>query len=129
MKKLLGIVVLGLLWCNVGFADAAAAKKACRDIGFEPGTEQFSNCALKLMLQEKQSDQSITLKQDSDRDEVAYLKAKKIHDSCVWESYAFVAKWNSLEYMVSKYPKFHRVSLCHAYTVDKNLYPSRTSDR
>ena len=129
MKKLLGILVLSLVWCNVGFTDAATAKQACRDIGFEPGTEQFSDCALKLMLQEKQSNQSITLKQDSDRDEVAYLKAKKLDDSCVWESYAFLAKWNTLEYMVSKYPKFHRISLCHAYTVDKDLYPNRTSDR
>ena len=45
------------------------------------------------MSQEKKSDQSITLKQDSDRDEVAYLKAKKLDDSCVWESYAFLAKY------------------------------------
>ena len=62
MKKLLGILVLSLLWCNVGFADAASVKKACRDLGFEPGTELFLDCALKLMSQEKQSDQSITLK-------------------------------------------------------------------
>ena len=64
MKKLLGILVLSLLWCNVGFADAASVKKACRDLGFEPGTELFLDCALKLMSQEKQSDQSITLKPD-----------------------------------------------------------------
>ena len=62
MKKLLGILVLSLLWCNVGFADAASVKKTCRDLGFEPGTELFLDCALKLMSQEKQSDQSITLK-------------------------------------------------------------------
>ena len=68
MKKLLRILVLSLLWCNVGFADAASVKKACRDLGFEPGTELFLDCALKLMAQEKlmsqenQSDQSITLK-------------------------------------------------------------------
>ena len=62
MKKLLGILVLSLLWCNVGFADAASVKKACRDLGFEPGTELFLDCALKLMSKEKQSDQSITLK-------------------------------------------------------------------
>ena len=66
MKKLLGILVLSLLWCNVGFADAASVKKACRDLGFEPGTELFLDCALKLMAQEKQSDQSITLKPDDD---------------------------------------------------------------
>ena len=59
MKKLLGILVLSLLWCNVGFADAASVKKACRDLGFEPGTELFLDCALKLMSQEKQSDQNI----------------------------------------------------------------------
>ena len=58
MKKLLGILVLSLLWCNVGFADAASVKKACRDLGFEPGTELFLDCALKLMAQENQ----VTLK-------------------------------------------------------------------
>ena len=50
MKKLLGIVVLGLLWCNAGFAlDVESAKKTCKDIGYEPGTEKFADCALKLM--------------------------------------------------------------------------------
>ena len=66
MKKLLGILVLSLLWCNVGFADAASVKKACRDLGFEPGTQLFLDCALKLMSQENKSDQSITLKPDQE---------------------------------------------------------------
>ena len=64
MKKLLGILVLSLLWCNVGFADAASVKKACRDLGFEPGTQLFLDCALELMSLEKQSGQSITLNPD-----------------------------------------------------------------
>ena len=58
MKKFLGILVLSLLWCNVGFADAASVKKACRDLGFEPGTELFLDCALKLMSQEKKEHSS-----------------------------------------------------------------------
>ena len=58
MKKLLRILVLSLLWCNVGLADAASVKKACRDLGFEPGTELFLDCALKLMSQEKKEDSS-----------------------------------------------------------------------
>ena len=33
MKKLLGIVVLGLLWCNVGFASDAVGIR-------EPGTDE-----------------------------------------------------------------------------------------
>ena len=66
MKKLLGILVLSLLWCNVGFADAASVKKACRDLGFEPGTQLFLDCALKLMSQENKRDQSITLKPDQE---------------------------------------------------------------
>ena len=33
MKKLLGIVVLGLLWCNVGFASKAGSIR-------EPGTDE-----------------------------------------------------------------------------------------
>ena len=31
MKKLLGILVLGLLWCNVGFADDQAERKKLID--------------------------------------------------------------------------------------------------
>ena len=86
MKKLLGILVLSLLWCNVGFADAASVKKACRDLGFEPGTELFLDCALKLMAQEKlmsqenQSDQSITLKPDDDGGESFNEKYKTLAD-------------------------------------------------
>tara|TARA_B100000315_G_scaffold245789_1_gene272248 strand:- start:434 stop:538 length:105 start_codon:yes stop_codon:yes gene_type:complete len=33
MKKLLGILVLGLLWCNVGFASEAGGIR-------EPGTDK-----------------------------------------------------------------------------------------
>ena len=33
MKKLLGILVLGLLWCNVGFASKAGGIR-------EPGTDK-----------------------------------------------------------------------------------------
>ena len=86
MKKLLGILVLSLLWCNVGFADAASVKKACRDLGFEPGTELFLDCALKLMSQEKllsqenQTDQSITLKPDDDGGESFNEKYKTLAD-------------------------------------------------
>ena len=87
MKKLLGILVLSLLWCNVGFADAASVKKACRDLGFEPGTELFLDCALKLMAQEKklmsqenQSDQNITLKPDDDGGESFNKKYKTLAD-------------------------------------------------
>ena len=86
MKNFLGILVLSLLWCNVGFADAASVKKACRDLGFEPGTELFLDCALKLMAQEKlmsqenQSDQSITLKPDDDGGESFNEKYKTLAD-------------------------------------------------
>ena len=80
MKKLLGILVLSLLWCNVGFADAASVKKACRDLGFEPGTQLFLDCALKLMAQEKKSDQSITLKPDDDGEESFNKKYKTLAD-------------------------------------------------
>ena len=94
MKKLLGILVLSLLWCNVGFADAASVKKACRDLGFEPGTQLFLDCALKLMSQEKklmsqekklmsqenQSDQNITLKPDDDGGESFNEKYKTLAD-------------------------------------------------
>ena len=53
MKKLLGIVVLGLLWSTTGNAlDTSQAKNACEDIGFIPGTEKFADCTLKLLLQD-----------------------------------------------------------------------------
>ena len=78
---------MSLLWCNVGFADAASVKKACRDSGFEPGTQLFLDCALKLMSQEKklmsqenQSDQSITLKPDDDGGESFNEKYKTLAD-------------------------------------------------
>ena len=80
MKKLLGILVLSLLWSNVGFADAASVKKACRDLGFELGTELFLDCAIKLMSQENQSGQNITLKPDDDDKESFNEKYKSLAD-------------------------------------------------
>ena len=71
---------MSLLWCNVALADAASVKKACRDLGFEPGTELFLDCALKLMSQENQSDQSITLKPDDDGGESFNEKYKTLAD-------------------------------------------------
>ncbi len=49
-------------------------------MGFEPGTELFLDCALKLMAQEKQSDQSITLKPDDDGGESFNEKYKTLAD-------------------------------------------------
>ena len=125
MKKAIGIIILGLFWCNVGFADAASAKQACRDIGFEPGTEQFSDCALKLMLQEKQSNQSITLKQDSDRDEVAWQKAMKIYDECHTDTLAVILGTATKAAWRAKWTKGN----CIHYKPDPKLYPNRTSDK
>ena len=68
MKKLLGILVLSLLWCNVGFADTDSVKKTCSDLGFEPGTELFLDCALRLMSQEK--------KEVSSKDKKSKVKKK-----------------------------------------------------
>jgi len=56
MKKLLAIVVLSLLWCNVGNAlETSEAKNACKDIGFIPGTEKFADCTLKLLLKHSET--------------------------------------------------------------------------
>ena len=44
MKKLLGILVLGLLWCNVGFADDACVDKnpeIILDLGGTPEPEKI----------------------------------------------------------------------------------------
>ena len=81
MKKLLGILVLSLLWCNVGFADAASVKKTCSDLGFEPGTELFLDCALKLMSQEKKEDSSKDKKsKDKKKGESINEKYKTLED-------------------------------------------------
>ena len=59
MKKLLGIVVLGLLWCNVGFAkDLTGIKLLCKqnkyiknDMGLEfSGTEQVIKTFISELL-------------------------------------------------------------------------------
>jgi hypothetical protein len=84
MKKLLGILVFSLLWCNVGFADAASVKKTCSELGLKPGTELFLDCALRLMSQEK--------KDDSSKDKKSFFKKRK--KSAPGES--FNEKYNSL---------------------------------
>ena len=72
-----------MFWCNVGFADAASVKKACRDLGFEPGTELFLDCALKLISQENQDDSGGLIadffkgKEDSPKDENKENSSKK----------------------------------------------------
>ena len=51
MKKILIIVTLGLIFCNSSYAiDAEKAKQACLDKGYEAGTEDFTDCALNLVL-------------------------------------------------------------------------------
>ena len=50
MKKAIAIIVLGLLWCNVGYSeDSVSANKVCRNIGFEPGTEKYIKCKFEFL--------------------------------------------------------------------------------
>jgi len=57
MKKILIIFILSLIYCNNSYAlDAKQAKKACLDKGHEVGTEDFTDCALNLVLNEREKD-------------------------------------------------------------------------
>lgn len=57
MKKILIIVTLGLIFCNSSYAiDAEKAKQACLDKGYEAGTEDFTDCALNLVLKESKKE-------------------------------------------------------------------------
>jgi len=76
MKKFLTIVFLSLLYCNISYAvDAEDAKKACRDMGYETGTEEFTDCALDLVL----NIAKIKSKNLSRKKDCAHLKGGKIH--------------------------------------------------
>ena len=82
MKKFFAILVLGLLWCNFGNAlEPEEAKKVCKDIGYEIGTEKFTDCALKLVLEDRESKKSekkqlLQILPDKD---CSHLKGKKYH--------------------------------------------------
>ena len=46
--------ILLALVCNVSFAlDLSPFKETCADLGFQPGTEKFGNCVLKLYERDK----------------------------------------------------------------------------
>ena len=57
MKKLLGIVVLGLLWCNISFAMSSSYEEAYYDICYPQIKEvsnpirakQYCTCTMKMM--------------------------------------------------------------------------------
>ena len=79
MKKLLVILVLGLLWCNFGNAlEPEEAKKVCKDIGYEIGTEKFTDCALKLVLEDRENQKGETFASGAKKD-CSHLKGKKYH--------------------------------------------------
>jgi hypothetical protein len=74
MKKILGILVLSFLWCNTSFGiDAEDAKKACEEMGFKVGTEEFTDCALNLVLD------IAKIKTKKLKKDCSHLKGKKIH--------------------------------------------------
>ena len=69
MKKLLGILVLSLLWCNVGFAnEVEIAKKTCTEIGYKSDDKDFKTCALTII-------EIINLREISHEKDMAYLYA------------------------------------------------------
>jgi hypothetical protein len=76
MKKFLLIAILSLLYCNVGYSvDAEDAKNACKEMGHEVGTEEFTDCALNLVLDVAK----IKTKKFKLESDCKHLKGKKIH--------------------------------------------------
>ena len=55
MKKLLVIVVLGLLWCNFAIAESSSSK--CKD----PETSKLIICKIKNMLNKKNKKQELPM--------------------------------------------------------------------
>ena len=79
MKKFLGILVLSFLWCNIGNAlDPEEAKQACKDMGYEVGTEKYTDCSIKLVLEDSKKKQKKTFSAGSKKD-CSHLKGGKIH--------------------------------------------------
>ena len=79
MKKLLGILVLGMLWCNVGNAlDPEEAKQACKNMGYEVGTEKYTDCSIKLVLEDSKNKENKTFSAGSKKD-CSHLKGGKLH--------------------------------------------------
>ena len=79
MKNFLGILVFGLLWCNVSYAlDPEEAKQTCKDMGYEVGTEKFTDCSIKLVLEDSKNKKSDTFAAGAKKD-CSHLKGKKLH--------------------------------------------------
>ena len=79
MKKFLGILVLSFLWCNIGNAlDPEEAKQACKDMGYEVGTEKYTDCSIKLVLKDSKKKERKTFSAGSKKD-CSHLKGKKLH--------------------------------------------------
>ena len=66
MKKLLGIVVLGLLWCNVGFAESEKAIIKCADHAYKKDFDQnFLNYMYLFVHSKKQLEKDKIMADDS----------------------------------------------------------------
>ena len=71
--------MLGLLWSNIGNAlDPEEAKQACKDMGYEVGTEKFTDCSIKLVLEESKKKEKKTFSARPKKD-CSHLKGGKIH--------------------------------------------------
>ena len=85
MKKILVIFILSLIFCNNSYAlDAKQAKKACLDKGYEVGTEDFTDCALNLVLKDgekKRKKENIFGSKTifGSTKDCSHLKGKKFH--------------------------------------------------
>ena len=58
MKKILGILFLGLLWCNVGFADDKKELKAFKDYSYDLN-DNIINYGWKIKSVRKTNDKEI----------------------------------------------------------------------
>ena len=49
MIKIISILIVCLILPVISFADIEAAKSQCKELGFEPGTEKYADCVMKLL--------------------------------------------------------------------------------
>ena len=49
MKNIISILIICLILPATSFADIKEAKSQCKELGFEPGTEKYADCVMKLL--------------------------------------------------------------------------------
>jgi len=53
VKNIISILIICLILPATSFADIKEAKSQCKELGFEPGTEKYADCVMKLLPEKK----------------------------------------------------------------------------